>query len=242
MIVVAMTSWVKRIQYVKSCVEALLAQTLVPDRLYLTLSIEEFPNMENDLPTDLVDLFLHNRRLMINWVYRNTKAMKKIIPILPYLEDEDIIINCDEDVIVPPDLIESRVLDFLIYHQPITSKNIPSYYYGMTVLNPTSLFQKKMLANMDKWVNEDVLATHNDDRTYIFALYLNGYRCRYCSKYSLAEKDKSRLYRYDYPDGMGENHVHLIGREYDRIVVPIIEKMTGKPIEECFNYFNTKPE
>ena len=50
MIVVAMTSWVKRIKNVKPVVENIMKGTLQPDRLYLSLSIEEFPNKEIDLP------------------------------------------------------------------------------------------------------------------------------------------------------------------------------------------------
>ena len=46
MIVVSMTSWVKRIKNVKPVVENVMKNTVQPDRLYLSLSIEEFPNKE----------------------------------------------------------------------------------------------------------------------------------------------------------------------------------------------------
>ena len=49
MVVVCMTSWVKRIKNVKPVVENIMKNTLQPDRLYLSLSVEEFPNRELDL-------------------------------------------------------------------------------------------------------------------------------------------------------------------------------------------------
>ena len=92
MIVVCMTSWTKRIKNVKSVVENVMEGTLQPDKLYLSLSIEEFPNREIDLPKDLVNYFNSDGRLIINWVEgENTKCMKKVFPVLQYLEDDDII-------------------------------------------------------------------------------------------------------------------------------------------------------
>ena len=38
--------------------------------------------------------------------------MKKVFPILKYLKDDDIIIDADDDILFPNDLIESRVSDF----------------------------------------------------------------------------------------------------------------------------------
>ena len=35
--------------------------------------------------------------------------MKKILPILKYLQDDDIIIDADDDILFPKDLIESRL-------------------------------------------------------------------------------------------------------------------------------------
>ena len=83
MIVVTLTSWVKRINNVKTVVESVMKNTLLPDRLYLNLSKTEFEGI--DLPKDLVDYFQSDERLIINWVEgENTKTMKKVFPILKY--------------------------------------------------------------------------------------------------------------------------------------------------------------
>ena len=96
MIVVSLTSWTKRIQYVKKVVESIMKNTVQPDRVYLNLSKTEFEGIQ--LPQDLVNYFDSDERLIINWVDgENTKSMKKIFPILAYLNDNDIIIDGDED-------------------------------------------------------------------------------------------------------------------------------------------------
>ena len=81
MIVVTMTSWVKRIENVKSVVESIMNNTVKPDRVYLNLSKTEFDGIE--LPKSLVDYFNSDERLVINWIDgENTKSMKKVFPIL----------------------------------------------------------------------------------------------------------------------------------------------------------------
>ena len=77
MVVIAMTSWKKRIDNVKNIIDSILKNTILPDRIYLTLSSDEFPQKEKELPTDLVELFNSNENLILNWVKENTKSMKR---------------------------------------------------------------------------------------------------------------------------------------------------------------------
>ena len=46
MIVVSLTSWKKRIQYVKKVVESIMKNTVQPDRVYLNLSKTEFEGIQ----------------------------------------------------------------------------------------------------------------------------------------------------------------------------------------------------
>ena len=123
MIVVTMTSWVKRIGSVKRVVESIMDNTIPPDKVYLNLSRDEFESVGVELPKDLVDYFNSDERLVINWVDgENTKSMKKVFPTLEYLDDDDIIITADDDILFPLDLIESRLEDFNKHKNfPITS-------------------------------------------------------------------------------------------------------------------------
>lgn len=86
-------------------------------------------------------------RLIINWVEDNTKSFKKVFPILKYLEDDDIIIDIDDDTLLPVDFIESRMKDFKDNgsRYPISSNCNPTINLDNLVMSCYSLFQKKML-------------------------------------------------------------------------------------------------
>jgi hypothetical protein len=131
-IIVCMTSWIKRINNVKPVVENIMRGILQPDRFYLSLSVEEFPNRELDLPKDLVNYFNSDDMLIINWVEgENTKCMKKVFPVLQYLEDDDISIPMDDDIMYPLDYVEKRVEEYKTHYQPISginNKNIDYIY------------------------------------------------------------------------------------------------------------------
>ena len=72
MIVVSLTSWTKRIQYVKKVVESIMKNTIQPDRVYLNLSKTEFEG--NELNKDMGNNFDFDEKIIINWVDgENTK-------------------------------------------------------------------------------------------------------------------------------------------------------------------------
>ena len=105
-------------------------------------------------------------RVILNWVEENNKSFKKVFPILPYLEDDDIIIDIDDDIFLPKDFIEDKTM------------NLDS-----NVLSAYSLFQKKMFDNWEKFVNDEIIRTCNDDRTYLYLIHMNGYELRPCTKW-----------------------------------------------------------
>lgn len=238
MIVVTMTSWVKRIENVKSVVESIMNNTVKLDRVYLNLSKTEFDGIE--LPKDLVDYFNSDERLVINWVDgENTKSMKKVFPILKELNDDDIIIDADDDILFPKDLIESRLNDFKKNEckYPISSNPRTSIGFNgkMCPIQAMSLFQKKMLNNWDKFVDDVVIHTYNDDRTYLTIMWLNGYTNKGCSKWSI----KELLEKFEIKDefSMKDNHIHLIGKKYDMVVNENFKNKTGKNIIDSFGYY-----
>lgn len=236
MIVIAMTSWKKRIDNVKNIIDSILKNTILPDRIYLTLSSDEFPQKEKELPTDLVELFNSNETLILNWVKENTKSMKKVFPILQYLNDDDLIIDADDDILFPKDLIESRLKDFKNNNSSycITSNNNTSIGFNrqMKIVQATSLFQKKMLNNWEKFVTDNIIKTYNDDRTYLTLLWLNGFLNKGCSKWTIQEL----LEKYDMKldNGMKENHIHLIGKKYDVVANNEWKKQTNNDIIKSF--------
>ena len=231
MIVVTLTSWTKRIDNVRPVVEIIMKNTIVPDRVYLNLSKTEFQGVK--LPKDLVDYFNSDNRLIINWVSGpNTKSMKKVFPILKYLQDDDIIIDADDDILFPRTLIESRLEDFKKNGSNYSISSNPHTSVGfngkMKVVSAMSLFQKKMLKHWERFVSKDILETNNDDRTYLHLLWLNGYLNRPCTRWTVQQL----LKEYDMKPGFtlsATSKNFRSGRVYDIIA----QKSFYQPI--CMN-------
>ena len=241
MIVVTLTSWIKRINTVKKIIESIMNNTVKPDRLYLNLSKTEFDGIE--LPKDLVEYFDSDERLIINWVEgEDTKSMKKVFPILQYLKDDDIIITADDDIMFPKDLIESRINDFNKYGKKFSvtsNKSLSGLFPKMYIASAVSLYTKKMLNNWNKYVNDDIIKTYNDDRTYLYILWFNGYLNAPCTKYNL----KELLRKYDLKlneSSMRLNHVHLIASNYDDVANRRLKKMSSLTSLNMKGFFNKK--
>jgi len=211
---IALTSYPKRITNCVQVIESVLANTLLPDRIYLTLAHSEFPNWEQDLPEDLYKLVMTSNRVILNWVEENTKSFKKVFPILPFLENDDIIIDIDDDMLLPKDFIESRIKDFNDNDQehPITSNQNSVVGIDSLVLSSYSLFQKRMLAGYEKFMVKQVLNTFNDDRTYLYLLYLNGFVLKPCTNYCVGE---SRNGATRLPLMPHSSYRYMVGTKYD---------------------------
>lgn len=235
MIVVSLTSWTKRINNVKKVVESIMDNTVQPDRVYLNLSKTEFDGIP--LPKDLVDYFKSDDRLIINWVTGpNTKAMKKIFPILDYLQDDDIIIDADDDILFPKDLIESRIKDFERFNKRYSISSNPHMSVGfngrMRVVSAMSLFQKKMFNRWRIFLTPEILATNNDDRTYLTLLWLNGYLNMGCTKWPVQTLLKEYDMKLEAP--VSKDKTFKCGRLYDKVAQKEFEKITEKKIIDSF--------
>lgn len=249
MIVVTLTSWVKRINNVKTVVESVMKNTLQPDRLYLNLSKTEFEGI--DLPKDLVDYFQSDERLIINWVEgENTKTMKKVFPILKYLSDDDIIINIDDDALIPIEFIRNRYNEFIRKKSPITSCNNPKYHYINKVLKiwscgAGSIFQKKMLNGYDKFMNDELIKSFNDDWCYTTLLWLNGYRFIPCDSYSMQNgsinTNNTKLQKYNEIDPMGKRHGYIDNNNMYKLLEKRIYSLFNIYFDKSsFNLFNNR--
>lgn len=246
LIVVTMTSWTKRIGNVKKVVESVMSNTMLPDRLYLNLSKTEFEGIE--LPIDLVEYFDSDDRLIINWVDgENTKSMKKVFPILGYLDDDDIIINIDDDALLPKGFIENRYNEFKIKQSPITSCNNPKHHIidkslGIWSCGAGSLFQKKMLNGYEKIINDTLIHTYNDDWCYSTLLWINGYKFTPCSSYSMQngsiDKNGTKLKKYNDIEPMGRNHVYVDRKQMYNILERRLTHLFGVGFRNTFGILN----
>ena len=232
---ICMTSYPRRIGNCAKVIQSVLDNTLLPDRIYLTLSSVEFPRYEHDIPIELYRLVMTSDRVVINWVDTNWKSFKKVFPVLPYLEDDDIIIDIDDDMLLPGDFIESRMKDFMDNgcKFPITSNHSKTMNVDSLVLSAYSLFQKKMLNHYDMLLNDTVLNTCNDDRTYLYLIHMNGYKLKPCTKWCV----KGDVQKLDLMPSSG--YKYDVGQKYDEVVSPVLASLSGgRPISECFNLFN----
>ena len=237
---IALTSYPRRITNCAKVIKSVLENTVVPDRIYLTLSHKEFPNWEQDLPQDLYRLTMTSNLVVLNWVDENFKSMKKVFPILPYLEDDDIIISIDDDLLLPPDFIESRMKDFKANggRFPITSNLSRTVNLDNLVMSCYSLFQKKMLNGYEQFLTDKVLNTFNDDRTYLYLCHLNGYLLKPCTKWCYGTGDSKGIQKL--PIAPRSDYQYLIGPQYDATVAQVVADLCdGNAIGDCFGWFKT---
>jgi hypothetical protein len=100
-----MTSYPRRIIFLKKQIEYFFnTQTIKPDLFYLWLSKEEFPEMESNLPFDLLNIIkTYNINLM--WCEKNEYCHKRWYVYPKHIND--IVISIDDDHYYPNTLIET---------------------------------------------------------------------------------------------------------------------------------------
>lgn len=234
-IVVTMTSWSKRIGNCLHVLTNIVSNTMKPDVVFLNLSLCEFPNKENELPWDLVNFVRDNDCVHINWVDgENTKSMKKVYPILDLIDDDDMIIICDDDLDIPQNFIQLRVQEFIEHNGmfPISGGTNPRYHLNLPLFNTrynslttSSIFTKKMLAGYNKIWTKKVVETYKDDTIHTLLCLSNGYHpipSKYLSTWSGVTKNKIPFYNAIH--GMKETHmwksddatIRVFCEEYDK--------------------------
>lgn len=140
-IIVSMTSYPARINSIWIVIETLLRQSVVPRKIYLWLSHEQFPDKK--LPEEL--LKLQERGLEIQFVEGDIRSHKKYYYIFQEFPD-DLIMFADDDIIYPSDLIES----LLIARQSLNAEKVIAHKYGYRM----------------KWDNNGQLLPYNNWGSY----------------------------------------------------------------------------
>lgn len=116
-IIVSLTSFPERLFDIHFCLYSLLNQTLKPDKLILCLVRDDFPNGEEDIPQNVLNL--KNNGLTIKWC-DNLRSFTKLIPVLEEYPKE-YIITVDDDIFYPEDLIETMWNTYKKYPNTIIS-------------------------------------------------------------------------------------------------------------------------
>ena len=106
--IVTMTSWKKRIQYVKNAIEKFLQNTPVYiDKFYLWLAEEEFPSKEADLPAELVKFVYDNSHVEITWTKYNEYCHKRWYVYPEHFEN--CVISIDDDAYYNRDGLDKAI-------------------------------------------------------------------------------------------------------------------------------------
>ncbi len=108
-LIVSMTSFPPRIEYVPVTVKVLLTQTLKPDMIILWLAEEEFPGKEADLPEELKALVQYG--LTIKWCH-NDRSFKKLLPAIKEYP-EAVVITVDDDTLYHPDMVRRLYAEYV---------------------------------------------------------------------------------------------------------------------------------
>ena len=107
-LIVTLTSWKGRINFISKNLERLLNNTIKPKKLILNLAIEEFPSQNLELPQEILKLLKKYKNFEIFWVDKNNNVFKKLIPTLNRFKN-DLIITVDDDILYPYNLIENML-------------------------------------------------------------------------------------------------------------------------------------
>ena len=125
-IIVSLTSFPKRINYVLLTIKSIIRQTLKPNKIILWLSKTEFIKKEKNLPLNLLSLI--KKGLNIKFVKKNIKSYKKLIPSLKKYPN-NLIITVDDDIIYRKDTIEKLYKNYIKFPKDIHAHRITKFKY-----------------------------------------------------------------------------------------------------------------
>lgn len=136
LLIVSLTSFPARIHLCSEAIKSLLLQEKKPNRLLLWLAVEQFPNKENDLPTELLELKRFG--LEICWC-NDIRSHKKLIPALKqYLEAA--IVTADDDLYYRRNWLKILYNEYLKHPELICSHRIAKFFIrdGSYTITPGS--------------------------------------------------------------------------------------------------------
>lgn len=190
-IIVTLTTWKKRISYVTDVLDTILKNTMLPDKIVINLSSEEFARGEKDIPNNVLEYIKKHPIIEINWVSgRNTRQWKKTIPTMLKYQN-DCIICVDDDKLYKTNFISTLVNEHKRF------PNVPITTNSMYKVN--NCLQHCGCGTLDKAEYYDYFAGIDFDELYdmassdTFFTYLShktGHPIKYCNKIGLVKSGK----------------------------------------------------
>jgi len=179
-LIVTLTSWKKRIMNIPTVLSTVLNQTKSINKIVLNLSVEEFPNKDNDLPENVLKFIKTHNIIEINWINgKNTKQWKKIIPTMQKYPN-DWIICIDDDKLYPKEFIETLWSTHLLYpNNPITLNKTYKIHGCLQHSGVGTLECAKFYNNFENVDIEYIQNnTESSDTVFTYLLNRNGYELK----------------------------------------------------------------
>lgn len=180
-IVISMTSIPERINLdITNTLDSIFDKEnyLLPDKLMLNLSIEEFPNKESSLPLSLLDYVAEHEAIEINFVDKNIGTYKKLLPALDrYWKKQDtLIMTIDDDCIYQHNLLRD-IVDLKLQYDKcfVTTANLANFFdipvpMGRCTLYSPELFDERVFT----WLTDEMIYLNEDDFYYAFCMFIAG--------------------------------------------------------------------
>jgi len=176
--IVSITSWKGRI-HDKDTAYALFSlirqKTKYKFKVVLTLSKEEFPNLEKDLPED-IRLMYEGNAIDIVWADGNYKALKKLYPVCKLYDCP--IMTTDDDVLCKDNTIEA-FMDAHRQDPKVVLSECGINVLGMPLTGYFRLFPKDSFLDVDPKYFKECFQTAEDDLYLATLMRLKGTRLKY---------------------------------------------------------------
>lgn len=125
-IIVSLTSFPARIQFVSQVIDSIFNQTVKVDKVVLWLAEDQFPYRENSLPIQLLEQAKHG--LEIRWC-DDLKPHKKYYYTMEEFPDS-IVITIDDDVIYSNNLVETLLNSYIKYPYAVSAMRAHLMTFG----------------------------------------------------------------------------------------------------------------
>ena len=148
-VIVTLTSFPPRIYEIKYTLFSLLTQTVKPSKVILWLAKDEFPNLEKDLPDDVIKL--KQNGLTISWC-DNLCSYKKIIPALEEYPNR-ILVSADDDIFYEKDWLEKLIKAHNDYPDCVIAHRAHRIKISHSKIAPYKKWKKSINSNKPSYLN-----------------------------------------------------------------------------------------
>lgn len=197
-VVATMTSWRKRTANILPVLMNLEAQTLRPDKILLNLCVEDYPNKEDDLPSDLREYIGSAGNIEVYWYVENYRGWKKHLHALDVVGDDDLVICLDDDHLMPGTFIEKMYRSYGHYGKrfPITYHKWGYDLYTWGFCGCGTLYRKRDWGDYKRYLDHELLTNTLEDCIINLLFAWNGvvpmpciYEIGKHSEYSFGDND-----------------------------------------------------